>query len=122
LTDFSDIAHASLTRTLFVCDAPACVHRSRFAPALGEFVTIAQPGTFCPARGVKRGPKASDIVAGRRHKPLVRGTEGERRRLPVSGGAIKEKEPPLPAAQVLTGRRQTEWTGATQRPEDGRLQ
>ena len=28
-----------------------------------------------------------------------------------------KKEPPLPAAQGITGRRQTEWTGATQCPE-----
>jgi hypothetical protein len=27
-----------------------------------------------------------------------------------------KKEPPLPAAQGITGRRQTEWTGATQCP------
>jgi hypothetical protein len=35
--------------------------------------------------------------------------------------ALPKKEPPLPAAQVITGRRQTEWTGATRCPRDWTL-
>jgi hypothetical protein len=31
-----------------------------------------------------------------------------------------KKEPPMGRLKVFTGRRQTEWTGATQRPEAGR--
>jgi len=69
---------------------------------------------------VQRGPnKASRMVAGRLR------TRGEN----ISGNAISfaQNEATKKGAaerrlEVLTGRRQTEWTGATQCPEDGRHQ
>jgi hypothetical protein len=41
---------------------------------------------------------------------------------PAATRKTRKKEPPIGRLKVFTGRRQTEWTGATQRPEAGRAQ